>query len=137
MLIAIIVAISLYFTLPYALVWSTWAGSGARVFATTSDSPVWNWHFSDTVLSRLPKDAVIVNWSERRLWRANSASARVFNHFLGTRAHTPAVVVFRPWSRAKVFRFYEAYKEHKHGDLAAVDRTASELFEYLASNQRA
>jgi hypothetical protein len=121
----------LYVAILYALVWIRWRGENLRVFASTSDSPNWSAHFQCNVVPKLPPGSVVVNWSKRNLWPRASLPSRVFNHFLGLREHTPAVVVFLPWSKARVFRFYGPYKDLKHGKPERINATVSELLEYM------
>lgn len=104
----------------YLAVWTTWCRKGPRVFVSYSRSPHWQARFEEFLIPRLPSTAIVVNWSDRKAWPRLSLRRLVFENFLGNLAHTPSVIVFRPFRRAQVFRFYEAYKRFKRGDQSQV-----------------
>ena len=51
----------------------------------------------------------------------------VFRHFGGHREFNPLVVLFRPFRLAKVFRFWLAFKDWKHGYREPVERLRQDL----------
>ncbi len=105
-----------YSAMLYLAVWLLWCKSGPRVFLVYSRSPHWHAHIEDTLLPNLPPSVVVLDWSDRGTWSHWSLGVRVFHHFLGYREHTPSVIVFRPLRRARIFRFFEAFQEFKHGN---------------------
>ena len=54
----------------------------------------------------------------------------VFYFFGGTRDFNPLAVVFRPFRLAKVFRFWSAFKDYKHGKVEVIEKLADDLLEY-------
>jgi hypothetical protein len=131
---ALATAYCLYVALLYAGVWVRWHGDGPRVLVVTSNSPYWGERIEAELLPRLPVSSVVVNWSDRKHWSKQALTTKLFNHFLGSIEHTPSVIVFHPWQRAEVFRFYSAYKQYKRGDPEPLDRLEAQL---LASLRRA
>jgi hypothetical protein len=95
-----------------------------------SDSPVWHDHIEQQVLPRLGQRAVVLNWSERKQWR-RSLAVMAFRYFGGTREFNPLAVVFRPFRLAHRFRFYEPFREFKHGRPEAVANIENELFDLI------
>lgn len=55
----------------------------------------------------------------------------VFRHFVGAREFNPLAVVFRPFRPARVFRFWQPFREWKHGKPDSLARLEGELFAYL------
>jgi hypothetical protein len=58
-----------------------------------------------------------------------------FNYFGGKRDFNPLAVVFRPFRRAKVFRFWDAFKNYKHGKEHSLEEIKEKLLEYAQVNQ--
>lgn len=119
----LLVAVTLFFlyrTTLYLLVWTLWLPRGKDVLFVCSDSPIWGEHMASEILPLVQKRAVVLNWSQRKSWRKWSLPVRIFYHFGGDREFNPLVVLFRPARRAKVFRFWRAFKDWKHGRTEAV-----------------
>jgi hypothetical protein len=111
----------------YLAVWLFWCFRGRHVLFVYSRSPNWELHIEHDVIPRLPPSSVVLNWSDRRAWSRRSLEANVFGHFLGDREHTPSAIIFRPFHRARVFRFHEAFLEAKHGKHEQLDRLEREF----------
>jgi hypothetical protein len=54
-----------------------------------------------------------------------------FRYFGGYRAFNPMAIVFRPFRLARKFRFYEPFRDFKHGKTEAVLNMERELFASL------
>jgi hypothetical protein len=50
----------------------------------------------------------MLNWSERSTWRKWPLTQQVFYCFGGRRKFNPMVIMFRPFRRAKLFRFRQS-----------------------------
>jgi len=127
----LIIAVLLYFLLGailYIAIWLTWKKQFA-VFVY-SDSPTWKDYIEKEILPQIQDRAVILNWSERREWK-NSLAVLAFRYFGGHRNFNPMGIVFRPFRFVKTYRFFEAFKEFKHGDPEKVEGIKRELFEIL------
>lgn len=96
----------------YLAIWMTWRNQ--FVIFVYSNSPTWKEYIEREILPHLQDRVVILNWSERRYWK-NSLAVLAFRYFGGYRNFNPIAVVFRPFRFVKTYRFYEAFKEHKHG----------------------
>ena len=95
-----------------------------------SDSPTWKDYIETKILPQIRDRAVILNWSERRKWK-NSLAVLAFRYFGGHKNFNPIGIVFRPFRLVKAYRFFEAFKEFKHGDTEKVEKMKRELFEAL------
>jgi hypothetical protein len=92
-----------------------WIPAGRRVLFVYSDSPVWKVHLETEVLPRLPSTAAVLNWSERSRWSRWSLSVWLFRFYAGTKEYNPLGIVVRPFWGPKLFRFWRAFRDSKHG----------------------
>jgi hypothetical protein len=111
----------------YLLVWVWWLPSGKGVLFVSSESTVWKEYMETQILPLVRDRATVLNWSERNKWPKWSFAVRVFRTFGRHRNHTPMVVIFRPFRRARVFRFLPAFKDFKQGHTENVEQLRREL----------
>jgi len=111
----------------YLLVWLLWLPKGKDTLFVFSNSPIWHDYMSQQVLPLVQDRAVVLNWSERSTWRKWRLSQQVFYSFGGRREFNPMVIIFRPIRRAKVFRFWSAFKGWKHGHAENVEGLTNSL----------
>jgi hypothetical protein len=109
--------------------WSLWTGKD--VLFVFSDSPIWHEYMTTEILPIVMKRAMVLNWSERKTWHEWSLPVRVFHNFSNGRDFNPMVLLFRPFRGVKSFRFFQAFKEWKHGDARAVEKLRDELVQAL------
>lgn len=131
----IAIVLSVYFAagaLLYLAVWCWWCSSGRNTLLVYSNSPIWREHIEQTLLPRLEGRAVVLNWSERRNWRP-SLAVWAFRYFGGSRAYNPLAIVFRPFRLARTFRFYEPFRDFKHGKSERVAKMTEELLASIDS----
>jgi hypothetical protein len=129
----IIVAITFHLLaglLIHLAVWCCWCARGRNVLFVYSDSPIWHDYVEAHILPRLGERAVVLNWSHRGRWRRTLA-VLAFRYVGGHRTFNPLALVFRPFRRARHFRFYEPFREFKHGKAQAVTEMERELFDLL------
>jgi len=110
-------------------IWLTWRKQ--FVLFVYSDSPTWKDYIEREILPNIQNRAVILNWSERRKWK-NSLAVLAFQYFGGYRNFNPIGIVFRPFRSVKIYRFFEAFKDFKHGDPTKVEEIRKELFDDMA-----
>lgn len=125
-LVAIVLHLLYRITL-YLLVWGLWLPRGRDILLVYSDSPIWHDYMATEVLPLVQGRAVVLNWSERKTWHRWSLGVAVFRHFGGAREFNPLVVLFRPVRLARVFRFWPAFKDWKHGYREPVERLRQDL----------
>jgi hypothetical protein len=131
LLLPLLLAYGLYALLLHVLLWTTWSPAGKRVLFVYSNSPLWQSYVEGNILPRLPQGSVVLNWSERRRWRAWSLSAAVFHFFGGSREFNPLAIVVRPLRGVRVFRFWRAFRDAKHGDRNALHLLETRFFSEL------
>ncbi|MBV9623352.1 MAG: hypothetical protein JOZ14_05170 [Acidobacteria bacterium] len=131
LVLPLIIVALLLFTLHrlvlYLLVWMLWVPNGKDTLFVYSDSPIWHGYMTEQVLPLVRDRAIILNWSERSTWRKWRLTQQVFYSFGGRREFNPMVIVFRPIHRAKVFRFWSAFKDWKHGHTENVEGLTNRL----------
>jgi hypothetical protein len=113
-----------------------WIPLGRRVLFVHSNSPVWKAHIETEVLPRLPRTAAVLNWSERSGWPFWSLSVWLFRFYAGSRDYNPLAIVVRPWGTPKVFRFWRAFRDFKHGKEASLRSLEAEFFGAISNARR-
>ena len=111
-------------------IWCCWCSRGRDVLFVYSDSPIWHDYIEEYILPRLGERAVVLNWSHRSRWR-RTLSVLAFRYFGGYRSFNPMAMVFRPFRLPRQFRFYEPFREFKHGKTEAVAKMERELYDLL------
>lgn len=110
--------------------WRRHGGAGRFVLFVYSDSPNWKTYVESNILPRVGGHAVVLNWSHRREWeQAHSFEARVFRRWAGKREFNPLALIIRPGRRVKVLRFWQAFRDFKHGRHQALTEVQAALFE--------
>src|SRR5579884_797938 len=99
----------------YVLVWVLWASKGKDILFVYSDSPIWRDYMQTDVLPLVQDRAIVLNWSQRKSWRKWSLATQAFYAFGGERDFNPLIVLFHPFRRARVLRFWPAFKDWKRG----------------------
>jgi hypothetical protein len=115
----------------YMLVWVLWLPRGKNALVVYSDSPIWQEYMLTHVMPLIKEHAIVLNWSERNKWPRWSFRVHVFHWFAGDREFNPIVILFRPLRRARIFRFWSAFKEWKRGNEQAVEGLRQELLSAL------
>ena len=131
LLLPLLLAYGLYALFLHILLWMFWSPAGKRVLFVYSNSPVWQSYIEANILPRLPHGSVVLNWSERRRWRWWSLSAAVFHFFGGSREFNPLAIVVRPLRWVRVFRFWRAFRDAKHGNRNALHLLETQFFSSL------
>ncbi len=130
LLVVVIVAVLSYaiFTVSLHLtIWTWWCLRGRDVLFVYSDSPIWRGYIDERILPLLGERAVVLNWSQRRQSRPSLARL-AFRHFGGSRQFNPLAVVFRPFRRSRTFRFWQPFRDFKHGSPSALHAMEREFF---------
>lgn len=134
-----LVALALWFgiALPYNLCLYTsihllWLRRGKDVLFVYSNSPHWKEYIEANILPKMAHRSVVLNWSDRSSWDRWALSVMCFRHFAGSREFNPMAIVFRPFRGAKVFRFWRAFRDYKHGEASTLQEAEKSLFDYLA-----
>jgi len=115
----------------YLFVWVWWLPKGKDVLYVSSESPIWKEYMETEVFPLVAERAIVLSWSARSKWPKWSFAVRVFRTFGRGRDFNPMVVLFRPFRRARIFRFLPAFQEQKHGNSANVEQLRRDLIQVL------
>jgi hypothetical protein len=115
----------------YALVWSWWIGwARRRVLFVYSDSPNWKAYIEASILPQLPRNTVVLNWSQRALWSRSDLSVRLFHGFAGDREFNPIGLVFERFRLVGEYRFWRPFRDAKHGNLVPLQVIERQFLEH-------
>ncbi len=113
-----------------------WGSQGKDLLLVYSNSPHWKTYVETHWLPRWGSRAVVVNWSERQRWRfEHPQEAQLFSAFAGSREFNPLAIVLPAdgWRDVRVVRFWQAFREYKHGKDSTLRRAEATLEQILAS----
>jgi hypothetical protein len=127
-LLLFLIVHGIFILLVHVALWFVWGPLGKRVLFVYSNSPVWQQYIEENILPRLPHRAVILNWSERRNWNRLTLSYLAFRFFGRDREFNPLAVVVRPFRWARCFRFWQPFRDFKHGNPESLMKMESEFF---------
>jgi len=114
----------------HMLIWTFWCLRGRDILFVYSDSPIWHDYIEQRLLPPIRDRAVVLNWSHRKRWRLSLARA-AFHHFGGYREFNPLAVVFRPLRRSQKFRFWQPFRDLKHGRPHTLQKMEKDFFELI------
>jgi len=109
------------------LIWTTWVPRGKDVLFVSSDSTIWKEYMEQEVLPIVGSRAERLNWSERKRWKKYSLGVQSFRSYSGDQGFNPMVIVFRPFRPAIQFRYFDAFRDFKHGRPEGVRSITSDL----------
>ena len=109
--------------------------SGILVY---SDSPNWKAYIEAQWLPRIGNRMYVMNWSQRSRWRElHPLESRVCRSHLGDRDYNPVAIIFQQRDTGapsvEIIRFFAPFRDHKHGNDAALRRAEARMWELLGS----
>ena len=133
LLVVVVLGHLIWTLILYALVWGWWIGrTRRRVLFVYSESPHWKDHIETTILPQLPANSVVLNWSHRLAWNRFDVPVILFRGFAGTSEFNPIGLVFERFSVVKRYRFWQAFREARHGRPDALRLVEREFLEHVA-----
>jgi len=113
----------------HALLLAFWSPRDRHVLFVYSNSPNWKDNCEREILPRLPHTAVILNWSERKTWPRHALATRLFHAYAGAEQFNPIGIVFRPFKPILVFRFWQPFRDARHGKPHELERLKATFLE--------
>jgi hypothetical protein len=113
------------------LAWSVWCSRGKYILFVWSDSPIWKDYIVREFLPKIEHRTVMLNWSQRNQWNRWALSVNILGFFGGNRQFNPMAIVFRPFRRTQVFRFWKPFKDYQRGDKAPLEDISKDFLEYV------
>ncbi len=109
-------------------VWMKWCRQGKYVLFVYSNSPNWQNYIEEKFLPQIKDHSIILNWSERRTWPRDFA-LEVYKYYHGRYQYNPMAVVFQPFIKTKVFRFFKPFHKHKKGHPEDLEKMEKDFIE--------
>ena len=115
----------------------TWSSKGRRILLVYSRSPTWQPYIETRWLPRLQDRIVTLDWSERNTWPRWAAplEVKVFRYWQGEAEFNPMAIVFPERGRVRTLRFWQAFRDFKHGKDEELRRIEQQLFDCAAVAQ--
>jgi hypothetical protein len=107
---------------------SHWGRQGKRLLLVYSNSPNWQSYIEENWLPSLESVAVVLNWSERRNWpERHPLEAHIFRTWAGRREFNPVAIIIPAHGQVRVIRFWQAFRDYKHGKDRTLRAAEAEL----------
>lgn len=105
-----------------------WGPHGKRLLLVYSNSPTWQAYVEENWLPRLESIAVVLNWSERSTWRErHPLEAEIFRMWAGDQEFNPLAIIVPADGSVRVIRFWQAFRDYKHGKDRTLRAAEAEL----------
>lgn len=109
-----------------------WGARGKRILFVYSESPNWKSYIENTILPKLEPRIVTLNWSLRSEWKKNAPlEVKAFQYWGGSEEFNPIAIVFPKRGKVSVVRFWQAFKDAKHGNEHTLRKAVDELYRLL------
>ena len=121
-----------------------WISQGKNTLFVYSQSPVWKDYIEKNIIPKISSSSTIMNWSERTSFNKWSLEYKVFAHWTQVHQYSfngktkwsgaeynPVAIVFKPWWNPKVLRFWEAFRDYKHGKDQKLKELENTLYNLL------
>jgi hypothetical protein len=132
-LLVVVLARLIQVVVLYGLVWVWWIGwARRRVLFVYSDSPNWKDYVEANILPKLPENSVVLNWSHRESWNKFNVSVMLFQSFAGAQEFNPIGLVFERFTVVERYRFWQAFRNAKHGRSDALQVVERRFLEHAA-----
>ena len=111
---------------------AAYGSAGKDLLLVYTASPHWQPYIEQNWLSRWQARAVALNRSTPG-WEAQPETG-LWRRMAGLREHTPVAIVIPSVGRPRIFRFYKAFRDHKHGKPASLHALEGELTQALLTS---
>ena len=101
--------------------------TGKFVLIAYTESELWAPYIEKTLLPQIGEHCVVVNRSREDWKRRFPAERGALSFWGGFRTYNPIAVVLRPRGRARVFRFYDSFRQLKRGQSSSLEAQVAEL----------
>ena len=99
--------------------------AGRDLLLVYSASPLWQPYIEAEWLPRWGERAIVLNRSAPN-WMARP-EAELWSRMTAVGDHTPAAIVIPARGRVRVFRFFKAFRDYKHGNAAPLRALEADL----------
>jgi len=114
----------------------TWGRQGKRILLVYSRSPHWHGYIENNWLPRVAPHAV-ADWSDRSTWpKWAPLEIRAFRYWGGKRDFNPLALLFPKRGKVRALRFWQAFRDLKHGKKITLQTAETELFGFVDAIRR-
>ena len=112
--------------------------AGKFLLLVYSDSPNWKAYIDEHILPQVAPYAVLLNWSQRSTWGTpKPLEVRIFERWGGNREFNPLAIVIPRTGKIEVIRFWQAFRDFKHGKPLLLQKQQERLLERVHELARA
>lgn len=105
-----------------------WRKDGKFILFVYSNSPNWQTHVEERILPMIEPHAVVLNWSERKRLKVEAPlEFNAFRLWAGDREFNPIAIVVPERGRARRIRFWQPFRDLKHGKPGALQAAEERL----------
>ena len=106
-----------------------WGAEGKRILFVYSESPNWQEYIEQNILPRLSPLVISLNYSRRAEWKNKKPlEAKIWEQWGTGPGFNPVAIVLPDRGRVKVVRFYQAFRDFKHGKDRLLRQKEDELY---------
>jgi hypothetical protein len=106
-----------------------WGPEGKRILFVYSESPNWQAYIEQKILPGLSPFVISLNYSRRAEWKNKKPlEAKIWEQWAGDTDFNPIAIVLPDRGRVKVVRFYQAFRDFKHGNDRLLRQKEDELY---------
>ncbi|GEM_PF-2480161 len=125
---------------------TAWGPQNKHILLVYSNSPHWKDYIEKNIIPKIKPYAEILNFSEKSNWHLleDQTGVRLFLAFSGVqkikskgkigwfgKEYNPVVIVLLPDAKPKIFHFWKAFRDYKHGKDKKLRILEDELFKCL------
>jgi len=106
---------------------------GKYVIFVYSNSPHWKPYIEEHILPKIQDHTILLNWSDRSKWDRTSWIVQGFHRWGGHYEFNPLAIVYSRFIDIRVFRFYNAFIDLKHGNEIPLQKVESQFLDLVIS----
>jgi hypothetical protein len=115
-----------------------WGSQGKNILFVYSESPNWKDYIEREIIPKLSPYGVYLNYSRCAEWKhKNPLEAKIWKQWSGAREFNPMAIVIPDRGKVKTVRFYQAFRDYKHGKDNLLRQKEAELLSLVSQNERA
>ena len=110
-----------------------WGPEGKSILFVYSESPNWKDYIERQMIPKLSPYAVSLNYSRRAEWKHKKPlEAKIWEKWGGTREFNPMAIVIPDRGKVKTIRFYQAFRDYRHGKDHLLRQKEAELYNLVS-----
>ncbi|MGE0133249.1 MAG: hypothetical protein AB7U82_34665 [Blastocatellales bacterium] len=112
-------------------IYMKWPPNKYILFVYTQ-SEHWSPYIEQKILPSISDHAVVINRTTQQQWKKEFALEKRAIELWADIEANPIALVFKPYKKVKAFRFYEAFRDFKHGKESKLNTLCQEFYDYAS-----